>query len=227
MSDIVFCPTWVAVEPRRFYNPVQSLLNGRSPDAAPHLPADCTLGTGPAVKDRGVKDHGVVPSTNTGGNLMRNVATLRRAQRQPIPVNKDSLYKPITRTQRRFNALRVPAALQAKLPFRSKPKRDSLELSTGVNYRRQGSSVILAGSTKNNSRAVVLSGTQKRLHTYMLQLRTVRSEKKRMRQKKNRERIVQHEKIIAQRNAIFAPLEHAKRKRKHRVFDRAQRRRRR
>jgi len=41
------------------------------------------------------------------------------------PVLKDSLYKPVERTTRRFNKLGVPKALQEALPFKSKPKLDA------------------------------------------------------------------------------------------------------
>ena len=272
MSDIVFCSTWVAVQARRFYNPLQSLLDKR--------PADTAEGHGGAAH-RGQQvgaassssDHGelaaqrgdhVAHDRATSGLLMRNVATLRRAHGQPVPVNKDSLYNPIVRPQRRFNALRVPQSLQAKLPFSSKPKNEPGKPLKARGRRKHEFSKLLGGSGNSNSRAVVLSGPQKRLHTYMVQpvffylllcvnsggrllvvgcvpcvlmivffwsildrLRTVRSEKKRTRQKKNRERIAVHEKKLAQRSALFAPLEQAKRKRKHRAAEQAQRKRKR
>eukprot|EP00976_Prorocentrum_cordatum_P035902 730065-Prorocentrum_minimum.AAC.3 len=47
---------------------------------------------------------------------MRTVAMLRRAQDLPIPVVKDSLYKPIERAPRVFNPLRVPKKLQVRPP---------------------------------------------------------------------------------------------------------------
>jgi ribosome biogenesis protein BMS1 len=78
MSDIVFCRTWVPVEPARYYNPVCSLL----------------LGDG--EKWRG----------------MRTTAEIRRAEGIPIPVNKDSLYKPIERPDRHFNKMVIPSSLQ-------------------------------------------------------------------------------------------------------------------
>ncbi|CAM9657263.1 unnamed protein product [Ectocarpus sp. 12 AP-2014] len=53
---------------------------------------------------------------------MLNTAQLRRARGQSVPVNKDSLYKPIERAPRKFNSLPVPKKLQAALPFASKPK---------------------------------------------------------------------------------------------------------
>lgn len=53
---------------------------------------------------------------------MRTTAQLRRALGVAPPREGDSLYRPIERGARRFNPLRVPAALQAELPFKSKPK---------------------------------------------------------------------------------------------------------
>mgnify|MGYP003338929502 CR=1 FL=1 len=40
----------------------------------------------------------------------------------PIPVEKDSLYKPIERAERKFAPTRIPLQLQKELPFASKPK---------------------------------------------------------------------------------------------------------
>ncbi|KAL3655679.1 Glycoside hydrolase 2 (Mannanase, beta-galactosidase) [Castilleja foliolosa] len=53
---------------------------------------------------------------------MKTFAELRREQNLPVPVNKDSLYKPIERKPRKFNPLVVSKSLQAALPFASKPK---------------------------------------------------------------------------------------------------------
>lgn len=53
---------------------------------------------------------------------MRTVAQLRREQGLPVPVNTDSIYRPVERQPRVFNPLHVPRALQAALPFKSKPK---------------------------------------------------------------------------------------------------------
>lgn len=53
---------------------------------------------------------------------MRNVAQLRRETGVGAPRVGDSLYRPIERAPRKFNPLKVPKALQATLPFKSKPK---------------------------------------------------------------------------------------------------------
>lgn len=46
----------------------------------------------------------------------------RRQLKVPITFKKDSVYKPIVRTERQFGKLKIPAKLQAALPFASKPK---------------------------------------------------------------------------------------------------------
>ncbi|XP_015164408.1 ribosome biogenesis protein BMS1 homolog isoform X3 [Solanum tuberosum] len=53
---------------------------------------------------------------------MKTVAELRREHNLPVPVNKDSLYKPIERKRKKFNPLVIPKQLQKGLPFASKPK---------------------------------------------------------------------------------------------------------
>ncbi|KAK9699418.1 hypothetical protein RND81_08G172100 [Saponaria officinalis] len=53
---------------------------------------------------------------------MKTVGELRRERNLPVPVNKDSQYKPIERKVRKFNPLVIPKSLQQALPFASKPK---------------------------------------------------------------------------------------------------------
>lgn len=96
-SDIVFMRAWVAVEIPRLYVPVTSLLAAKRD------------GDGKSETWRG----------------MRTVAELRREQAIPIPVNPNSVYKPIERVERVFQPLKVPRKLQAALPFKSKPKQEA------------------------------------------------------------------------------------------------------
>jgi ribosome biogenesis protein BMS1 len=94
-SDLVVLRAWVPVPLPSVYHPITNLL---------------------------------VPSVNGGvraGYLrMRTNAETRQAEGVAPPTNEDSLYKPIERVTRRFNPLSVPKALQAALPFASKPKQD-------------------------------------------------------------------------------------------------------
>jgi hypothetical protein len=50
---------------------------------------------------------------------MRTVAEIRREKNQAIPVNKDSLYKPIERAPRVFNPLRVNPPSPSPSPWLS------------------------------------------------------------------------------------------------------------
>ena len=61
---------------------------------------------------------------------VRTVAQLRSELQQPIPVNADSLYKPVERTPRQFNKHVVPPKLVAKLPFASMPKKQAAPKSS-------------------------------------------------------------------------------------------------
>ncbi|KAJ2738328.1 Glycoside hydrolase 2 (Mannanase, beta-galactosidase), partial [Coemansia sp. Cherry 401B] len=54
---------------------------------------------------------------------MRSIAEIRRSKNMAVPNKKDSHYKPIERVVKRFNPLRVPKALEAELPFKSKTKQ--------------------------------------------------------------------------------------------------------
>ena len=63
---------------------------------------------------------------------MKTVGELRRERNELPPVDKDSLYKPIERAPRLFKTLKVPRALQAALPFASKPK---MKLKRSVSVR--------------------------------------------------------------------------------------------
>ena len=66
---------------------------------------------------------------------MKTVGELRRKRNELPPVDKDSLYKPIERAPRLFKTLKVPRALQAALPFASKPK---MKLKRSVSVRARG-----------------------------------------------------------------------------------------
>jgi hypothetical protein len=96
-SDIIFLRTWVQVHPDRFYNAVTNAL--------------------------GPVDSGGAGGGNEGWRKMKTVGELRRDRSQLPPVNKDSLYKPVEREPRLFKALKIPRALEAGLPFASKPKQ--------------------------------------------------------------------------------------------------------
>lgn len=97
MSDIVICRVWVNVEPKKFYNPILSMLS--------------------ETKEKNEDTTSTAPS-----NLMRSTAQLRKDMQIAQVVKKDSVYKPIVRQQREFSKLHIPTKLQEALPFASKPK---------------------------------------------------------------------------------------------------------
>lgn len=110
---------------------------------------------------------------------MKTVAELRKEQNLPIPVNKDSLYKPIERKQRKFNPLVIPKALQAALPFASKPKDLPSRKRPLLEERR----------------AVVMEPHERKIHAAVQQLQLIRHEKMKKRKlkedQKRKEREVQ------------------------------------
>ena len=104
----------VPVKPKEFYNPVQSLLveSSSSKDAT-----DAT--TGDAGDDAnapwGVHEKNKRSKDAWQETLaLRTVGKLRYDEKLKAPMKKDSLYKPIVRTKKRFNPLRVPEKLQVR-----------------------------------------------------------------------------------------------------------------
>ncbi|KAK9824496.1 hypothetical protein WJX72_010821 [[Myrmecia] bisecta] len=92
---------------------------------------------------------------------MKTVAQLRRDLGIGAPRNSDSLYRPIERKPRAFNPLRIPKALQAELPFKSKPKLEPAR-------KRK---------TLEQKRAVVLEPHERKAVSLVQQLNAIRNEK--------------------------------------------------
>ncbi|KDD73546.1 DUF663 hypothetical protein, partial [Helicosporidium sp. ATCC 50920] len=67
---------------------------------------------------------------------MRSTADLRRAEGVGAPRLTDSLYREIVRAPRKFKPLKVPEALQAALPFKSKPKVEKAHKRQSLERRR-------------------------------------------------------------------------------------------
>ncbi|XP_044466219.1 ribosome biogenesis protein bms1 isoform X2 [Mangifera indica] len=99
---------------------------------------------------------------------MKTVAQLRRENNLSIPVNKDSLYKPIERKQRNFNPLVIPKTLQVALPFESKPK--------DIPSRKR--------PLLENRRAVIMEPHERKVHTLVQHLQLIRNEKMKKRKLK-------------------------------------------
>ena len=92
---------------------------------------------------------------------MRTVGQIRYDKQMAIPVNPDSIYKPIERKKRVFNKLQIPKALQQALPFKSKPKLEPTR-------KRK---------TLEQKRAVVQDKQEKKMTTMVQQLNTIKNEK--------------------------------------------------
>jgi ribosome biogenesis protein BMS1 len=137
MSDIVACKLWVPVQPIEFYNPVTSLLGGaEEPLDQPRLLHESSAAGDDEEKDLELDDlPATVPKESesdafreqrgqqTAGWVgLRTVAEIRRARDEPVPLNKDSLYKDVKRVKRVFNPIPVPKAIEKELPYASKTK---------------------------------------------------------------------------------------------------------
>ncbi|KAG7401765.1 Glycoside hydrolase 2 (Mannanase, beta-galactosidase) [Phytophthora boehmeriae] len=172
-SDLVFCRTWVPVEPKTLYNPVTSLLTN--------------------VKGS---------SKKSAMGLMKTTYELRKEQKLTVPVNPDSLYKPIVRKERKFSALRVPKKLQANLPFTSKPKEDKKKgLKKGYLSKR----------------AVVLEPEEKKKYGFMLRVNTVRRDRENTRKERQSQRNAESLKRKQREEKQFEGVHRAEKKAKYRA----------
>ena len=115
---------------------------------------------------------------------MRTAAETRAALGVGVPVNKDSLYKPVERQPRRFNKLHVSAALQGALPYASKPKQDQKASKRG-----------------RAKRAGVLEPDERRKTTLMQQIHTMHNAKEAARKRKRQEGLQAHAKKKAKADA--------------------------
>ncbi|CAA2971661.1 ribosome biogenesis BMS1 homolog [Olea europaea subsp. europaea] len=99
---------------------------------------------------------------------MKTVAELRREHNLPVPVNKDSLYRPIERKPKKFNPLVIPPSLQEALPFASKPKNIPAPKQPLLETKR----------------AVVMEPHERKVHTLVQHLQLIRNEKMKKRKLK-------------------------------------------
>jgi ribosome biogenesis protein BMS1 len=116
-------------------------------------------------------------------------------------VNPDSIYKPIERQERKFNALRIPKNIEANLPFKSKPKLESA---------KKGKSYIA-------KRAVVMEKDERDKYSFMQALNTLRNEKTKIRKEKNVERMEKKAKANAKAEEAFSEVRTAMKKKRHRA----------
>eukprot|EP00897_Mesotaenium_endlicherianum_P009003 jgi/Mesen1/8130/ME000437S07225 len=109
---------------------------------------------------------------------MKTVGQLRKERGLSIPVNTDSLYKPIERRTRQFNSLKIPKNLQAALPFKSKPKVEAPRKKPSLEQKR----------------AVVLEPGDRKMYTLVQQLNTIRNDKVKKKKEQNAKKKVVYEK---------------------------------
>ncbi|WOH12789.1 hypothetical protein DCAR_0832297 [Daucus carota subsp. sativus] len=134
---------------------------------------------------------------------MKTVAELRRDQNLPVPVNKDSLYKPIERKVRKFNPLVIPKSLQAALPFASKPKN--------IPSRRR--------PLLENRRAVVMEPHERKVHALVQHLQLIRNDKMKKRKLKEDVKRKLHEAEKAKEDLITKKRQRDERREKYRQED--------
>jgi ribosome biogenesis protein BMS1 len=168
MSDIVTCRLWVPVEVRNFYNPMLSLLS----TAIQPAEGDDEEGERRGGKGKGEKSSASSVSGGGVSNLamMRPISQIRREEQVPIPINKDSLYKPIIRVQREFKKVSVSKKLQAALPFKSKPKEISKAGGNGTSKGKGKKNYI-------DKRAVILEPEDRDKRAAVQMLSTITADK--------------------------------------------------
>ncbi|KDQ62238.1 hypothetical protein JAAARDRAFT_452808 [Jaapia argillacea MUCL 33604] len=162
MSDIIFLRAWYSIQPRKFFNPITSLLlSDKSRWSGMRL-------TGQVRRDEGIK----------------------------TPSNINSTYKPVDRTPRRFNPLKVPNKLQAALPYASKPKL----------MRAQKQQTYL------QKRAAILEPEEKKAIALLQQIRALRKDQVTRRREKQEERKSVHRKKVEKEEAKKDEKDKEKRK---------------
>jgi len=176
-SDIVFCRTWVPVPPKRFYNPITTLLEEEDERVKEGEDNDGKAKNGVMDGMNDGKESRGSDAPKSGPLLMRRMRELRREAGQPVVPRADSLYTAIDRPEeRRFNALHVPRALAAALPFASKAKQQRPKKKKEDYF---------------NKRAVVMDKEEKKAHFVMNQVFTL------AREKSHKAKLIRAEKKIA------------------------------
>lgn len=131
---------------------------------------------------------------------MRTVAEIRKEEKVAQIVNKDSVYKPIVRQERKFKKLSIPKKLQESLPFKSKPK---------VEARKKALNYV-------NRRAVILEPEDRKKRALIQTVQTINKEKLEKRRQANevrKEKKVKADKFIADK---FADVNQEAKKKRYR-----------
>mmetsp|Transcript_14206 Transcript_14206/g.25440 ORF Transcript_14206/g.25440 Transcript_14206/m.25440 type:complete len:1274 (+) Transcript_14206:176-3997(+) len=215
MSDIVFCRAWVPVEPKKFFNPITSLLRDRPLAILSEKEKRRNERLKREAEEAGEEAPALI-STNAveeeGIELMKTVGRLRYEQSIPIPRNKDSLYRTIHRKERKFSKLQIPKSLQAKLPFASKPKQQE-----GQKKKAKVKALEKSKSKTGSKKAVIMTRHDKSVHALLNQLNTIRKDKTVKRKEKSKERRAAHDKKVEKEQEKFLGYKKAEQKRKYRI----------
>jgi ribosome biogenesis protein BMS1 len=119
---------------------------------------------------------------------MQTHAQVRKRLQLRVPNQVDSRYRPVKRTERRFNALQIPKKLEKQLPYSSKPKL--------LRARKSSKPSLL-----EQRRAVVLDRSEKRAYHLVQQLNTLRNDKMRKEKAANLERKRKRDQLLAKEEA--------------------------
>ncbi|WFD19051.1 Glycoside hydrolase 2 (Mannanase, beta-galactosidase) [Malassezia caprae] len=120
---------------------------------------------------------------------MRLTGTIRKEEGLKTPLRVNSTYKPVERPEvRKFNPLRVPRALQAALPFSSKPHVTKAQRKP----------------TYLQKRAVVMEKDEREAVALLQQMQAVQRAKQEKRQQKRQERLEEKNKTLAKQEAVDA-----------------------
>ncbi len=133
---------------------------------------------------------------------VKTTAMLRREHGVPVPISKDSLYKPDAseREIRRFNPLPVPESLSKALPFASKPK---------LQAKRRNNASSAQGGPKTKylaQRTVVLEPRERQKVALMQAISTIRKEKVQIRKAAAARKRDERSKAQERKGKAFAPL---------------------
>ncbi|KAK4686213.1 ribosome biogenesis protein BMS1, partial [Tremellales sp. Uapishka_1] len=119
-------------------------------------------------------------SDKTGWKGMRLTGEIRRDEGMKTPSDVNSAYRPIVRSTRRFNTLKVPRKLQAALPYASKTK--ALAPQKNQTYLQK--------------RAVVMAPEERKAVALLQQIQALRKDKVARRKEKQGERKAEHRKEV-------------------------------
>eukprot|EP00516_Mucochytrium_quahogii_P007473 CAMPEP_0203745506 /NCGR_PEP_ID=MMETSP0098-20131031/1197_1 /ASSEMBLY_ACC=CAM_ASM_000208 /TAXON_ID=96639 /ORGANISM=" , Strain NY0313808BC1" /LENGTH=1171 /DNA_ID=CAMNT_0050633303 /DNA_START=86 /DNA_END=3601 /DNA_ORIENTATION=- len=211
MSDIVFMRAWVPVEPKKFFNPVLSLLRSR-PIAAPTDKEKRRMEKQRIASGADELSEPEEDDAQEELGLMKTVGQLRYENNVPIPTNPDSVYRPIQRKERKFNKLVISKSLQSQLPFASKPK-----LITGQTKKAKIKAKERSETITGSKKAVVLTDHEKSVHTLLQKLNTIRKDKNVKQKAKNKEKYQNFQKKKAMEQERFAQHKKEEKKKRYRA----------